>query len=60
MSGKRKMENMGASMGTDELVREAMREVEEKKKAKKQAQSGLHGPDRLIQCPRTITLKSSD
>lgn len=40
MSGKRKAETDPASMDTDKIVQEALREVEERKKAKKQAQTG--------------------
>jgi hypothetical protein len=59
MSGKRKMGNMETPLDTDELVQEALREVEEKKKAKKQAQSGLYvfllvG---LLQMPHGISRK---
>ncbi|BDA46148.1 probable CD2 antigen cytoplasmic tail-binding protein 2 homolog [Coccomyxa sp. Obi] len=45
MSGKRKAETDGASMDTDKIVQEALREVEERKKAKKQAQTGIPAKD---------------
>ncbi len=41
MSTKRKMDQYPAEVDTDAIVKEALREVEERKKAKKQAQSGL-------------------
>lgn len=41
MSAKRKMNHTTAENDTDAIVKEALREVEERKKAKKQAQSGL-------------------
>ncbi len=40
MSSKRKADTDAASMDTDKIVKEALRDVEERKKAKKQAQTG--------------------